>query len=148
FKRVRGLALDLGDGDPDEAVAALARSPRAVGLRRLYFNFLLDTPGLTALARSSHLGGLESLVIDMPTQGKAVRALRRAKWRCHLRRLPLWPAGGDALRAVADLPPMPRLVSLTLRGLAGFDAAAMLRRFVASEAFPNLAHLDVAEAYL
>ena len=149
FGRLRGLYLDgLGEGDEDGAVAAIARSPRSVGLRRLYFDFPLGGKGCEALAGSPHLGNLEALVLDYPSLGAAqIKTLGRSKWFRNLRRLHLWLGRGDSLRALAGLPPMPRLVSLTLRGAAD-GSPAVLRRFAASGAFPRLTHLDLGDARL
>ncbi len=155
FGRLLGLCLDsLGGGGEDEAVAAIAESPRSVGLRRLYFDFSIGEDGFAALARSHYLSGLESLVLDFPPAGmtvaktaRAIKALGRAKWFRNLRRLHLCLRNGDTIGAVGDLPPMPRLLSVTLSGEADGSPAA-LRRFASSRAFPNLAHLDLSNTRL
>ena len=142
--RLRGLRLNgLGDREEDAAVAAVAASPRAAGLRRLYFDFPLDVSGCRAMARSRHLGNLESFVIDYPISARALKQLAGAKWFRSLRRLHLYSgAGGDVFRVLADVRPMPRLVSLTLLGSCG-ESTAAVRRFAASESFPRLAHLNL-----
>jgi uncharacterized protein (TIGR02996 family) len=150
FAGVRGLYLDyLSDGDEDEAVAALAASPHAAGLRRLLLDVPVGRAGCRALARSRHLGGLESLAIDYPLPADAVREFRGSRWFRDLRRLHLWTGGGDVLRVLADLPPMPRLTALALSGSVGpVGGAAAVRRFAASGTFPRLAHLDLSGARL
>ena len=145
FGRLRGLRIDeVDDGGEDEAVAAVAASPRSSGLRRLYLDLSLEAAGCRALARSRHLGNLESLVIDYPISARAVKQFIGAKWFRNLRRLQLYSgAGGDMFRVLADIPPMPRLVSLTLLGSCS-ESTAAIRRFAASESFPRLASLNVA----
>jgi uncharacterized protein (TIGR02996 family) len=149
FARVRGLHLDyLVEGDEDNAVRAVALSPRSSALRRLYFDFPVGPAGCKALALSPYLGRIESLVLDYPPVSPAtIRALGRAKWFRNLRRLQLWLGRGDALHALADLPPMPRLVSLTLRGPLEASLASV-RRFAESDSFPRLAHLDLTDCIL
>ena len=149
FARVRGVCLDyLDDGNEDDAVRAIALSPRAAGLRRLYFDFPIGPSGCKALALSPYLGKMESLVLDYPPVSAAtVRALGRAKWFRNLHRLQLWLGRGDVLRALAELPTMPRLVSLTLRGPLTVSLASV-RRFVESKAYPRLAHLDLTDCSL
>jgi uncharacterized protein (TIGR02996 family) len=149
FARVRGICLDyLDDGNEDRAVRAIALSPRASSLRRLYCDFPIGPSGCKALALSPYLGKMESLVLDYPPVSAAtVRTLGRAKWFRHLRRLQLWLGRGDVLRALAELPTMPRLVSLTLRGPLTASLAA-IRRFAESTSFPRLAHLDLTDCGL
>ena len=147
FRHLRGLYLDyLDDGDEDPAVAAIAGSPHAAGLRRLYLDLMIGEAGCRALAESRHLGNLEALVIDFPISARSLKAFHGVKWFRNLRRLHLWSGWGgrsDVVRALADFPPMPRLVSLTLDGLGNVSAAAV-RKLVASEAFPKLAHLELS----
>jgi uncharacterized protein (TIGR02996 family) len=149
FGRVRGICLDyLGDGNEDEAVRAIAQSPRVAGLRRLYFDFPISLAGCKALGRSSYLRKLDSLVLDYPSvSASTIRALAGAKWFRNLSRLQLWLGRGDVLRALADLPTMPRLVSLTLRGSLTASLAST-RHFAESRAFPRLAHLDLTDCGL
>ena len=149
FSQVRGICLDyLVDGDEDEAVRAIALSPHAAGLRRLYFDFPIGMSGCKALALSPYLRKMESLVLDYPPVSAAtIRVLARAKWFRNLRRLQLWIGRGDVLRALADLPTMPRLVSLTLRGSLTASLAST-RLFTESRAFPRLAHLDLTDCGL
>ena len=148
FAQVRGLHLDyLDEGDEDQAVRAIALSPRSTGLRRLYFDFPVGSSGCKALALSPYLGKMESLVLDYPPVSAAtLRALGRARWFRKLRRLQLWLGRGDVLRALAELPPMPRLVSLTLR--MPVTSLASVRRFVECASFPRLAHLDLTDCSL
>ncbi|MBA4063413.1 MAG: hypothetical protein C0501_06815 [Isosphaera sp.] len=150
FAHVRGLYLDsyLGDGDEDEAVAAVAASPHAAGLRRLYLDIPVGAAGCRALARSRRLAGLESLALDYPVDPDAVREFRGSRWFRDLRRLHLWAGGGDNLRVLADFPPMPRLAALVLRGVVAPGAGAAVRRFAAGPAFPRLSHLDLSGARL
>jgi uncharacterized protein (TIGR02996 family) len=148
FAHVRGLHLDyLDEGDEDQAVRAIALSPRSTGLRRLYFDFPVGPAGCKALALSPYLGRLESLVLDYPpVTSAAILALARARWFRNLRRLQLWLGRGDALRALADLPPMPRLESLTLRMPA--PSLAAMKKFAEGRSFPRLAHLDLTDCSL
>lgn len=149
FARIRGICLDyLHDGDENEAVRAIALSPHAAGLRRLYLDFPIGMAGCKALALSPYLRKMESLVLDYPpVSAYTIRALARAKWFRNLRRLQLWIGRGDMLCALADLPLMPRLVSLTLRGSLAASLSST-RRFVESGAFPRLAHLDLTDCGL
>lgn len=149
FGDLHGLYLDfLGDGVEDQAVRAIATSRYATGLKRLFIDFSVGKVGYEALAASPYLGNMEALALDYPPVSAAmVRTLGRAKWFRNLRYLQLCLDDGDVLRALADLPLMPRLVSLTLRGSADAGAPA-LRRFAASAAFPRLAYLDATDSRL
>lgn len=148
FEQLRGLYMDWLDEGEDDAIVALATSPRSAGLRRLYLDFPVSAGALAVLGRSRHLTALESLVLDYPALGAdQVRALGRARWLRHLKRLHLWIEDGAALDAVAELPRLPRLVSLTLRHSV-VPGAAALRRFVNSRSFPALAHLDLSGEHL
>jgi uncharacterized protein (TIGR02996 family) len=149
FGRIRGICLDsLDDGNEDRAVRAVVLTPRATGLRRLYFDFPIGPSGCKALALSPYLGKVESLVLDYPTVSAAtVRTLSRAKWFRNLRRLQLWAGRGDLLRTLAELPPMPHLVSLKLRMPVAAGVSSM-RRFAESKSFPRLAHLDLTDCSL
>ncbi len=144
FSRLRGFQLDyLSNGEEDEAVAAIAESPHSAGLRRLYVDFVIGARGFEALAGSKHLGNLESLVLDYPVPAASLKVLIRAKWFRNLRRLNLWTGNGDTLRVLGEALPMPRLVSLSICG-SHATRPASVRRFVASESFPRLMHLDVS----
>jgi len=148
FRQLRGLYIDyLDEGEEDPAVAAIAESPNSSGLRRLYFDLLIDDIGCRALAESRYLGNLESLVLDYPISARALKRFYGVKWFRNLRRLHLWSGAGDLLRTLADFPPMPRLVSLSLDG-GITPSAATVRRFVASESFPRLAHLELVGSRL
>jgi uncharacterized protein (TIGR02996 family) len=143
FAQLRGLQLDgLIEGDENEAVAAVAGSPHAAGLRRLSIDMPVGPEGFRALAGSRHLRNLESLVIDYPVSANLVRQLHGVKWFRNLRRLSLWDEGGSLLRTLAEMPPMPRLVSLSLGGVRS-PSAASVRRFATSTAFPRLMHLSL-----
>jgi uncharacterized protein (TIGR02996 family) len=143
FGKLRGLFLDfVSGGNEDDAAAAIAKSPRSTGLRRLLFDFPLDVDGCRSLARSRSLKNLEYFGLDYPVSTPALKALCRAKWFRNLRRLNLWLGGADTLRELAESPPMPRLVSLALRGSTNATPTA-LRRFAASDSFPALAYLNI-----
>jgi uncharacterized protein (TIGR02996 family) len=149
FERIRGLYLDgLDDSSEDEAIAAIAGSRWATGLTRLYIvRFSLDDASCAALARSPSLRNLESLTINEPISATSIRAFGQSKWFRKLRRLHLWLENPDGLRALADLPTMPRLISLILNGSESTTAAAV-RRFATSRAFPALAHLELNQTHL
>lgn len=148
FARVRGLCLDyLGEGNDDDAVRAIALSPRSAGLRRLYFDFPLGSSSCKALALSPYLGKVESFVLDYPPVSAAtIRALGRAKWFRNLKRLHLWLGRGDVLHALAEMPVMPQLVSLTIRMPA--PSLVSMRRFAECASFPRLVHLDLTDCGL
>ena len=89
FARIRGLHLDyLNEGNEDDAVRAIAESPHAAGMRRLYFDFPIGLDGCKALAESQRFAKMESLVLDYPpVDAAALRMLGRARWFRNLRRL-------------------------------------------------------------
>lgn len=149
FEQVRGLYLDgLYDNNEDEATAAIAGSRWAVGLRRLYIDHVfLDNPSCEVLARSPYLSNLESLTIGYPISAKSIRAFGRSKWFRKLRRLHLWLGIDDGMRALADLPTMPNLVSLTL-GSSESTSLTTMRRFASSRSFPSLAYLNLSQTQL
>ncbi|MBA4189683.1 MAG: hypothetical protein C0467_16990 [Planctomycetaceae bacterium] len=143
FRQLRGMYIDyLDEGDEDIAVKAIAESPNSSGLRRLYFDLPIDESGYRALAESRYFGNLESLVLDYPISARSLKRFHGVKWFRNLRRLQLWNGAGDLLRTLADFPPMPRLVSLSIEGDITSNAATV-RRFVASDSFPRLAHLGL-----
>jgi uncharacterized protein (TIGR02996 family) len=148
FSQVRGLCLDyLGEGNDDDAVRAIALSPRSAGLRRLYFDFPIGSSACKALALSPYLGKVEAFVLDYPPVSAAtIRALSRARWFRNLRRLQLWLGRGDVLRALAEMPVMPQLVSLTIR--MPTPSLTSVRRFADCVSFPRLAHLDLTDCSL
>ena len=138
---LRGLSLsDIADDNEAGAVRAIAASPHLTGLRRLYLDFYVDDDDLHRLAKAEHLDALESLALDYPSL-LGLEPLAAAPWFRNLRALQLWADGRDALTAVAGLPEMPNLVSLSLRGAVAPTAAAV-RAFAASRSFPRLAQLE------
>ncbi len=147
-RQLHGLYLDglddaQDDGTGENAVAAIARSPHLAGLKRLYLEFEVLPEEYSLLARSPYLRNLESLVLDYPpASASGLETLAKSKWFRKLRRLQLWTSS-EGLRALADLPPMPHLVSLTLKGTSSASTAA-LRKFVNSSSFPALAHLELS----
>jgi uncharacterized protein (TIGR02996 family) len=147
--RIRGLWLDgLADRGEEEALSALASSRWASGLRSLSFDHIpLDRASCRALAASSHLRNLQSFTIKDPIAADSIREFSRSKWFFKLRRLHLWLGDGDGVRALAELPAMPRLRSLTLSGFVD-SGAASLRRFAASRSFPALARLELDQTHL
>ncbi len=147
FKQLRGLYLDyLIDGDENMAISAVAAAPGAIGLRRLFLDMPLEAEACKALAASKYLMNLESLDIDYPITAQAMKHFQTAKWFCNLRRLHVW-GGGDLFRMLADSPPMPRLVSLSVGGAMN-PSLATVRRFASSTAFPRLAHLRLTGTHL
>jgi uncharacterized protein (TIGR02996 family) len=150
FQRIRGLHIDgLVDATEDEAIASLAGSRWALGLRRLSVDHVpLDDASCEALARSPHLKNLECLAaVGNPISARAIKAFGESKWFRKLRRLHLWLGNDSGWRALADLPRMPRLISLTLNGSESIASAAV-KRFAASNAFPALAHLDLSQTHM
>jgi uncharacterized protein (TIGR02996 family) len=149
FEQVRGLYLDgLLDSTEDEAIASIAGSRWAVGLRRLFIDqVFLDDLSCEVLARSPYFRNLESLTIGYPMSAKSVKAFGRSKWFRKLRRLHLWLGIDDGMRALAELPSMPHLQSLTLSGSESTSLATM-RQFASSRAFPSLTHLDLSQCQL
>lgn len=150
FAQVRGLSLDgLNELSEEEAVAALAASRYAAGLRRLFINLHVDDGSCEALARSSHFRNLESLTINFPISAWSIQALGQSKWFRRLKHLHLWLGAplGHALRALADLPRMPRLTSLTLNDAEQISTST-IRRFATSRSFPELARLELIDTHL
>jgi uncharacterized protein (TIGR02996 family) len=140
---LRGFGIcDLDDDDDSEAARGVATSPHLTNLRHLRFDIALDSSDLKGLVKA-HLPALESFTFDSP-RATNLPALGAARWFRNLRTLQLWFDDRDTLKALADLPPMPNLVSLTLRGSAAPPATAV-RRFVASAAFPRLARLELGD---
>jgi uncharacterized protein (TIGR02996 family) len=138
---LRGLDLsDISDEKGADAVRAIAASPHLSGLRRLSLEFDIEDDDLRELARSPHLTALEHLSLDYPS-APGLKILGSARWFRNLRALRVWMDSRDALKAVADLPPMPNLVSLSLRGDVVPPAAAV-RKFATSGSFPRLARLE------
>jgi uncharacterized protein (TIGR02996 family) len=145
---LRGLVLaDIQDDKEDDAVRAVAACPHLAGLRRLFVDFYIDDDDLARLARAECLDGLESFCLDYPTP-LGLRPLAPARWFRNLRSLELWSDSRDALKALAELPAMPNLVSLRLRGTSAVPTLAAVRKFAASDSFPRLARLDLDNARL
>lgn len=143
---LRGFEIcDIADDDEDVAVRAIAESPHVSGLRRLNLDFGLDQDALRRLARSKHLNALESFSHDRG--GSALKALGEARWFRNLRALRVSLDNRDTLKALAELPTMSNLVSLTLDGSVNPTPAAM-RKFAASRSFPRLARLEIAHVRL
>jgi uncharacterized protein (TIGR02996 family) len=143
---LRGLDLsDIADDKESDAVRAIAASPHLSGLRRLLLDFPFDDD-LRELARAPHLSALEHLSLDDPS-APGLKILGSARWFRDLRSLRIWMDSRDALRVVADLPPMPNLVSLSLSGDIEPSAAAV-RKFAASDSFPRLARLEFGNTRL
>ena len=143
---LRGFSLasmsdnDESDDDDDRlAVRAIATSPHLANLRHLSLDIETDADGLKLLAKAN-FAALESFVLDSAGSTE-LKAIGGAKWFRNLRSLRLWLDEGSAFAAVADLPPMPNLVALTLRG-SFFPTAAAVRRFAASSSFPRLGRLE------
>jgi uncharacterized protein (TIGR02996 family) len=148
FGKLRGLYLDyLSEGEEHEAAAAIATSPHSAGLRRLYLDLPLDVDGCRALAASKYLGNLESLILAYPSPASGLKELAGARWFRNLRWLGFSNNIGDMFRVVGSLPPMPQLLSLSLSGSSA-TSSATIKRFVASESFPRLAHLNLSDARL
>jgi uncharacterized protein (TIGR02996 family) len=144
---LRGLDLDaIVDSNESDAVRAIAASPHLSGLRRLALDFSIGDDDMRELARTPHLTALEHLSLDDPS-APGLKILGSAHWFRDLRSLRIWMDSREALRAVADLPPMPNLVSLSLCGAIAPPAAAV-RKFAASDSFPRLARLEFANTRL
>jgi uncharacterized protein (TIGR02996 family) len=137
---LRGLYLSSLDEGDEDGVRAIAESPHLGGLRRLVFDVTVEDAGLRRLAKSRHLAP-DELHLDFPTPD-GLRALAEAKWFRRLRALQVWLDTPAAFKAVADLPPMPNLVSLGLLGGVTPSHPAV-RKFAASESFPRLAKLEL-----
>jgi uncharacterized protein (TIGR02996 family) len=144
---LRGFLIgDLDDNEYEVAVRAIADSPHVSGLRRLGIEFRTDEDSLRRLVKSKHLGSLQAFSLDFPSS-KGLKALGEAKWFRNLRSLRLWMNHRDALKAVAELPTMPNLVSLVLNSTMNPTATA-LRKFAASKSFPRLAKLEFSSTRL
>lgn len=140
---LRGLILSDLDQDEELGARAVAESPHLGGLRRLVFDGALSNESMRVLAKSKHLRP-EFLSVDFPA-ADGVRLLAQARWFRNLRSLRVWVDSRDTFRALADLPAMPNLVALEVRG--GFTpTTAAVRRFAASKSFPRLARLEFAHA--
>ena len=138
---LRGLALsNIADDNETDAGRALANAPHLTNLRRLYLDFFVDEDDLRRLARAEHLNSLETLSLGYPSP-LGLKPLGEANWFRNLRSLQLWMESRDAMKAVAELPEMPNLVSLSFRGAVAPTAAAV-RKFAASDSFPRLARLE------
>ena len=144
---LRGLCVTNTAGDEDDlAVRALADSEHLSGLRLLQLTLRPGGDVLRRLVKAQHLGALEALLLDYPSAA-ALRALGEARWFRNLRVLRVWLDNRDALKAVAEFPRMPNLVSLALNGSIGPTTAAV-RKFASSGSFPRLAKLEISHARL
>lgn len=148
IEQLRGLHLDgLADTNEDEAIGVIASSRWVTGLRRLCIDYVaLETPSCEVLAGSKYLRNLEELTISYPITAKAIKAFGQSRWFRKLRRLHICLGLGDGLRALADLPAMSRLVSLTLSG-APEPSTATVKRFAACRSFPALSHLYLDQTH-
>jgi uncharacterized protein (TIGR02996 family) len=143
---LRGLALcDLADDGDGEAVRAVATSPHLTALRRLRLEVEPEAPEVKLLARAPHLGALEAFTFRCRSPGD-LAVLGAAHWFRGLRHLRVWLDDRDAFKALADLPPMPHLVALTVEGATAPTAVAV-RRFAASGSFPRLGRLEIDNPY-
>jgi Leucine-rich repeat (LRR) protein len=144
---LRGLELtDIEDDNEADAVRAIAKSPHLTGLCRLYLDFHVEEDDLRRLAKAEHLASLEDFMLDYPST-PGIKHLGNASWFRNLRSLHLYMDSRDTLKAIAELPKMPNLVSLKLRGSVTPTVAA-LRKFVASNSFPKLAALEFPNSHL
>lgn len=138
---LRGLSLSDLDDDNGEAIRAIATSPHLHQLKRLDLDFDISDDELKELAKSVHLEALESLALDYPSPAGLV-SLTKARWFCNLRSLRIWSDSRDAFKVIAAYPEMPNLVELIFRGSTVPTVAAM-RKFVASDSFPQLKRLEL-----
>jgi uncharacterized protein (TIGR02996 family) len=139
---LRGLAIsDIDDDDDATAARAVATSKHLTGLRWLRLDISLETKELKLLAKAAHLESLESFTLDC-SEPAHLKLLGSARWFRNLRHLRFWMNDRDALKALADLPTMPNVVSLAVRGTVTPTAIAV-RRFAGSESFPRLARLEI-----
>ncbi len=138
---LRGFYLgDVDYNDEADALGVIATSEHLTGLRHLRLDTSVDTGSLKKLAKATHLNTLESFAFDFPSTAE-LKVLGAARWFRNLRSLRLWMDDRDALKVLAELPPMPNLVALSFRGSTAPTATAM-RRFAASDSFPQLARLE------
>jgi uncharacterized protein (TIGR02996 family) len=139
---LRGLSVaDIADDREDEAARAVATARHLTGLRRLALDVGFEPATAKLLAKASHLGSLEAFAGSVRTPDD-LAALAAGRWFRDLRELNLWLNDRDALTALADLPPMPNLVALTVRS-ATAPTAVGARRFAASRSLPHLARLEL-----
>jgi uncharacterized protein (TIGR02996 family) len=143
---LRGLVLiDIEDDHDASSIAAIASSPHLTNLRRLTLDYPLEDEDFRKLAKAK-LDSLERLALDYPSPA-GLKALSNARWFRKLRSLWLWLDSSAAMKALAELPEMPNLVSLTIRGRFT-PSDTVMRKFAASKSFPRLAELDFASTPL
>jgi uncharacterized protein (TIGR02996 family) len=130
---------EIVDDEDAEAVRGIASSAHLSNLRGLRLDIGVDADDLKRLAKAQ-LPALESFTFDI-NRSVDLAVMGTARWFRGLRHLRLWLHGPDAFKKLADLPPMPNLVSLTVNGSSDPTAAAM-RRFAASTSFPRLARFE------
>lgn len=139
---LRGFSLgDMDYNNDADVIDAIATSEHLTNLRHLRLDTSVATGSLKKLTKAVHLSALESFTFDYPTTAN-LKILGAARWFRNLRALRLWIDDRDALAALAELPPMPNLVALSVRG-SGAPAATAVRRFAASDSFPRLARLTI-----
>jgi uncharacterized protein (TIGR02996 family) len=136
---------DMADDEDGATARGIAASPHLAHLRALALDIGLDSADLKRLAKA-RLPGLESFTCG-PVRATDLSVLGAARWFRGLRHLRLRLDEPNGLAALADLPPMPNLVSLALSARMGAPAAAV-RRFAASASFPRLAHFELADCPL
>jgi uncharacterized protein (TIGR02996 family) len=137
---------DMADDEDGATVRGIAASPHLTRLRYLGLDIALDTADLKRLAKA-RLPALESFSLEVH-QEPDLTVLGPARWFRGLRWLRLRMYDRDAFTALADLPPMPNLVSLAVRGRLGAPTAAAVRRFAASASFPRLARFELGDCRL
>ncbi|MBM3981394.1 MAG: TIGR02996 domain-containing protein [Planctomycetes bacterium] len=143
---LRGLTVLEPEDDDDVAIRAIAASEHLAHLRHLSLEMPVERDDLRRLAKATGLGALESLTLDYPVSAD-LRELGAARWFRDLRALHLWMDDRDGLKSLADLPPMPNLVALSVSG-SGAPTATAVRRFAASASFPRLARLELVNVPL
>jgi len=143
---LRGLSLSDVDDDNGDAIRAIAASPHLHQLKRLDLDFDISDDELKELAKSTHLEALEFLSLDYPSPGGLV-SLTKARWFRNLRSLRIWSDDHDVFKTLADGPEMPNLVELIFRGPI-VPTVPAVRKFVASDSFPQLKRLEVMYARL
>jgi uncharacterized protein (TIGR02996 family) len=142
---LRGLSLLEPEDDDARAIRAIADSEHLADLRHLSLEMMVDRDDFRRLAKAG-LGALEALTLDAPVGGE-LRELGAARWFRDLSALHVWMDDRDGLKVLADLPPMPNLVALSVGG-GGTPTATAVRRFAASASFPRLARLELTDTRL
>jgi len=139
---LRGLRLGyLDDDETIKAIRAIATSAHLSGLRRLLLEFPVDGEHSQLLAKATGLGSLDTLEVDSAGRD-GMKILASGRWFRNLRVLSIWLGGNVAMKSLAELPSMPNLVLLRLNGI-GSPSQTSIRKFAASDSFPQLAHLAI-----